>query len=73
MLENFANVSSYNKFNRITYFLTKLSCLFSKIRYACFPCVLNFFLDTNERHCRDPPSSFRKNEMNRRKEKCDTK
>ena len=60
MLENFANVSSYNKFNRITYFLTKLSCLFSKIRYACFPCVINFFLDTNERHCRDPPSSFQK-------------
>lgn len=72
MLENFANVSSYNKFNRITYFLTKLSCLFSKLGMRVFHVYL-IFLDTNERHCRDPPSSFQKNEMNRRKEKCDTK
>lgn len=32
-----------------------LLCLFSKIKYAMFNCVLDFFYSLKEKHCRSPP------------------
>lgn len=32
-----------------------LLCLFLKIRYAMFNCVLDFFYSLREKHCRSPP------------------
>lgn len=66
MNENELDVAAITKLNRLIYLTIISSCLFSKIKYALYFCVFDFFC-LKEKHCRSPPAySFQKNEMNRR-------
>ena len=43
------------KLNIAQEFLTISFCLFTRIKYTRFLCVLDFFSQQNNRHCRGPP------------------
>ena len=68
MLEDFANIIAYSKFNILNYYPKRLLCLISQIKYANISYVLDFFYNI-EPCCRSPPKvHFKKIEMNRRKD-----
>lgn len=55
MYENKIDVVSINKNNKPIYLRTISLCLFSKVKYAIYNCVLDFFYTIKEKHCRGPP------------------
>lgn len=73
MIGNLANEVVVAELNKHIYLITISLCSISKVKYAVFFCVLDFFYFI-DKHCRGPPTcSFQKNEMNRRNRKCNTK